>query len=283
MQQQDALANRKRRLGDGCYNIYLDVGSNIGVHTRFLFEPNLYPNAKDARKVFDGEFGTDRDNRDFCSFGFEPNPIHVAHHHKLEAAYQALGWRYKFIPAGVSDQEGNLTFYKTDTKYESDHNDWGFSMVKRSDQAIPIQVPVIDLVDWIHENIAQRELPEIVYGNYTKPKVVMKLDIEGAEYAVLPALLFSGIMCHVIDFAFGEMHPHDAYRMQRNPANPEEGRGAIKFENADEGRLWYNWVISKAYDSQPLKNCPGRWKPLDDEAYVKDTTPLPNVSLSSND
>lgn len=33
------------KLGDGCYHIFLDVGANIGVHTRFLFEPMKYPEA----------------------------------------------------------------------------------------------------------------------------------------------------------------------------------------------------------------------------------------------
>ena len=278
--QQEEAFKRKRALGDGCYNVYLDVGANIGVHTRFLFEPDLYPLAKAAKGVFDKEFGEVRDNRDFCSFGFEPNPSHVAHHRKMEAAYKAQGWRYKFIPAGVSDHEGNLTFYKTDTLAESKHNDWGFSIIKKSNNTTPFLVPVLDLAEWIHENIANRELPKIVHGNYTKPKVVMKFDIEGAEYVMLPRLLFSGIFCSVIDFAFGEFHPNDAIQMERSQTTPEEGRGGLRPRSKEEAQLWTKWLLKEAFNTQTLQGCPGRWKSLDDEAYSRDTTPLPNISVS---
>lgn len=276
-----AANHRQRRLGDGCYNIYMDVGANVGIHTRFLFEPDLYPKAKHARALFDGEFGPGRDNRDLCSFGFEPNPVHVTRHQSMVEVYQAMGWRYTFLNAGVSDEEGNLTFYKTVSKHEANHNDWGFSMVKRTEDAIPIDVPVLDLVEWIMEHIASRQLPTKVYGNYTKPKVVMKLDIEGAEFAVLPRLLFSGIMCNVIDVSFGEMHYGDANKMYRNYTDPEEGRGQINIPTARDGYAWYRWMINRGFNSQSLKGCRGRWRAVDDEAYLKDPFPLPNISTTA--
>jgi hypothetical protein len=41
------------KLADGCHHIFLDVGANIGVHSRFLFEPDKYPNADKAHSIFD--------------------------------------------------------------------------------------------------------------------------------------------------------------------------------------------------------------------------------------
>ena len=41
---------------DGCYHVYLDVGSNIGVQVRKLFQPKEYPNAP-ALEVFKKSFG----------------------------------------------------------------------------------------------------------------------------------------------------------------------------------------------------------------------------------
>ena len=38
-----AAASETKRLGDGCYHVFLDVGSNRGVHGRFFYEPELYP------------------------------------------------------------------------------------------------------------------------------------------------------------------------------------------------------------------------------------------------
>lgn len=63
---------------DGCYHVYLDVGSNIGVQVRKLFQPELYPDAT-ISTLFDANFGEDRVRRkDFvCSVGFEPNPHHT--------------------------------------------------------------------------------------------------------------------------------------------------------------------------------------------------------------
>ena len=41
---------RQPKLADGCYHVFLDVGSNIGMHVRFLFEPFLYNKAHLARR-----------------------------------------------------------------------------------------------------------------------------------------------------------------------------------------------------------------------------------------
>ena len=56
-----------------CRHIYLDVGSNIGVQIRKLFEPHRYPNAK-VLEVFRKYFGSDTDarRREVCAVGFEP-------------------------------------------------------------------------------------------------------------------------------------------------------------------------------------------------------------------
>lgn len=63
---------RKARLGDGCYHVFIDVGSNIGVHGRFLYEPDKFPKSTSSVATFAEEFGTQRDNRDYCVFAFEP-------------------------------------------------------------------------------------------------------------------------------------------------------------------------------------------------------------------
>ena len=42
---------------DGCHHVYLDVGSNIGVQIRKLFEPERYPDAP-IHSFFTQNFGT---------------------------------------------------------------------------------------------------------------------------------------------------------------------------------------------------------------------------------
>ena len=113
---------RAAKLADGCRHVFLDVGSNIGVHARMLLEPHLYPPPNytksekrrgTARDFFVSQFGpeSDRDPTEFCVFGFEPNPAHVPRHLEMEAAYAAAGWRYRLIRAGVSDEDGEMEFY----------------------------------------------------------------------------------------------------------------------------------------------------------------------------
>ena len=60
--------------------MYLDVGSNIGVQVRKLFEPQKYPEAK-IHKIFNTYFGDIEErniifegNSNFvCAVGLEPN------------------------------------------------------------------------------------------------------------------------------------------------------------------------------------------------------------------
>jgi hypothetical protein len=102
------------KLADGCTHVFLDVGSNIGLHVRFLYEPELYPKAQIARKFFSEALGpeSERDNNNICVFSFEPNPSHLTRHAEMQKAYASLGWRYHPIHAGVGDANGNLTFYR---------------------------------------------------------------------------------------------------------------------------------------------------------------------------
>jgi len=82
-------------LGSSCTYLFLDVGSNIGVHVRFLFEPKLYKPRHKYDNVLDKEFGADRTLRrdKMCAVSFEPNPRHRKRHQDLAEAYARQGWR----------------------------------------------------------------------------------------------------------------------------------------------------------------------------------------------
>jgi hypothetical protein len=162
----------RRKLGDDCYHVFLDVGANIGVHTRFLLESPKYPDAKIAAKYFNSIFGENlesRDPRDFCTFAFEPNPAHRPRHIAFKKAYDAVGWNYWHIPAGVSNQPGNISFYHVD----GEETELGFSAVNRDCKDNPKcreeVLPVIRLADWIDEHVRHRRLPKQVYGKYATP------------------------------------------------------------------------------------------------------------------
>ena len=60
-----------------CEHVYLDVGSNIGVQIRKLFEPQKYPGAA-VHQLFESSFGAASGGSRcrVCAIGFEPNPRH---------------------------------------------------------------------------------------------------------------------------------------------------------------------------------------------------------------
>jgi hypothetical protein len=267
--------NADAKLGDGCYHVYLDVGSNVGVHARFLFEPEKYPNAKIAHHIFDAEFGSIRDNSDICVFAFEPNPVHKERHFQMQDAYTKLGWRYHPIIAGASDQDGNMTFYHQD---HGNNNEWGFSTVTsggRENDAVT--VPAIRLSSWLKEHIIGRNIPEKAFlagKNRISPAVVMKFDIEGSEYSLFPDLMFTGTLCSVVDYAFGEYHP---WRVQQTLPDKETGRGGLNLSPGRKAKLyWENLML--AFSSLRNDDCKTKKiDHLDDESYHMDGVPLPEV------
>ena len=66
-----AADKRAARLGDGCYHVFLDVGSNRGVHGRFFFEPELYPRSKFAKRFQSILPDTAKRRKAACVFAFD--------------------------------------------------------------------------------------------------------------------------------------------------------------------------------------------------------------------
>ncbi|KAL7540407.1 hypothetical protein ACHAXR_012047 [Thalassiosira sp. AJA248-18] len=266
---------RREKLADGCYHVFIDVGSNIGMHARFLLEPSLYPKAWIARKFFVAHFGPEdlRDNRDFCVFGFEPNPSHIKRHGEMRDAYSAMGWRYHYLPVGVGDKNGQLTFYDV-------ADDLGFTAIpKRSciENGCPQQqVPVYRLSDWIDTEVHGRRIPSQAYGGkgyVSKPRVVMKMDIEMLEWLVMPDLITSGVLCRDIDGAIGEFHLKLQWFLY--PVTfPDPG---------GNGKNWtlHNYTQAEAFMNQMLGmiernyHCKTQLEMRDDESHAEDGMPWP--------
>ena len=170
------------KLADNCYHVFIDVGANLGMHSRFLFEPSKYPDSTFAQAIFSNNFGKQRHSSDICVFAFEPNPIHKARFKEFSESYNKMGWRVNFINAGVSDVAGNLSFYHVDVD-PNKGKEVGFTSVKSKCKATgrcsEEVVPVVRLADWLQKEILFRRLPTSTLGLYKEgPKVVMKLDVE---------------------------------------------------------------------------------------------------------
>ena len=183
---------------DGCRSgIFLDVGSNIGMHARFLFEPQYYPHST-FTQIFDEHFGSAGNRSDVCAVAFEPNPRQQPRFERLAAAYATHGWRVIHSPHGVSDAPGVMAFYHNDGP-DNAHEEWQFSSQPLANATSRVDVRTLDLARFLRL-LAQR-VP-------SRPgALVIKMDIEASEYAVLPRLVSSGTLCNHVDFITVEFHP----------------------------------------------------------------------------
>ena len=70
------------------------------------------------------------------------------------------------------------------------------------------------LFSFITDVVARRQLP--LSAEVTKPSVVIKADIEGAELKILPDMVVTGALQHV-DNIHMEWHGESSYRRGREP------------------------------------------------------------------
>ena len=182
------------KLLDGCRYVYIDMGTNIGIQIRKLYEPHLYPNAP-VLPLFQEMFGNS--SNEVCSVGFEANPLHDSYLKEFEAYCLKRGWRVKiFTSTAVSVTDGNVTFFihPGDEK----NNQWGASL-EAGGKTANVTVPSINIVAWMKKTVLNRKLPPGLLPS----KVMMKTDIEGHDQAVLANLLLSSLYCS-IDLIYGE-------------------------------------------------------------------------------
>jgi len=182
---------------DGCYYVYLDVGSNVGVQVRKLFEPHLYPNAT-FLDVFNKEFGpVEERKKHVCAVGFEPNPHHTNKLSDIEKSYHKCGWKtWFFKETGVSNRSGQATFYSDGADA---YNEWGGGILSPKVNSISLEskksnktIHLLRLSQFLLDVVGKRKLPSKGSSSRRPPTVVMKMDIEGSEIDVLPDILFNG-------------------------------------------------------------------------------------------
>ena len=197
---------RRAKLADGCYHVFLDCGSNVGVHGRFLFEPQKYPKSTFAT-IFDEQFGSNRTKQNICVFAFEPNPLHSVKQSMTQEKYRIMGWRYQYMPFGVSDSDGNLTFHRNlESSNGAKNEEWGFSSFNAGQNVTEtVVVPLVDLAQWVLQEVSDRIIPEKSEYNLGPPRVIMKMDVEGSEYRTL-LRLYKTRAYKVFNAIMGEQH-----------------------------------------------------------------------------
>jgi FkbM family methyltransferase len=221
--------------------VYLDIGTNIGVQIRKLFEPSRYPEAE-VLPIFDKHFGHMRNkSRDLCAIGIEMNPSHTSRLRRLEHHYVSkCGYNVRmFVETAASTYDGLIEFV-SDCDWR--HEEWGATTMIESKKSSRMakkkqNVQALDIARFINSEL----IPHA-------SKIVVKLDIEGAEHSVLPRLIMSGALCN-IDEIFIEVH---------NSMFTEQQKQVV-----DMAMSLYPEFTSTA-------GCKVKFSLLDDETYIRD-------------
>jgi FkbM family methyltransferase len=222
---------------DKCEHIYLDIGTNIGVQIRKLFEPQKFPKAL-ILPYFESFYGpaSQRSSR-VCAIGMEPNPKWTTKLSKLQSDYQQKGYNVIiFTETAANIHNKNLTFYTTPFE-KVENNEWGSSLIAWDKRMIATTAGSISLSSLI-------QLIQYRKGKTENSVTFMKLDVEGAEFEILSDLIFSGSICFVKQITV-EWHP--TFRPEISP--PKDLTTTI------------NWLIKRK------NNCPSELIELDDESY----------------
>ena len=164
------------------------------------------------------------------------------------------------MPYGVSDSDGHLTFYRNyDVVWGSLAEEWGFSTTLHGAavQDQEVLVNIIDLSKWLEEHILKRDIPEKNDFNVGPPLIVMKMDIEGSEYAVLEHMIDTGT-AYRVNYIFGEWHPVSQVIKGHNYSTPEELE-----------------VLRTSLSSRLLENGGPGFVQFDDEEYLHDGMEYP--------
>lgn len=278
---------RNKHLLDGCYHVFLDLGSNRGIQTRKLFEPDKYPKSR-FQKIFTKYYGSvelrgevqrslGTNGNYICAVGFEPNSHHSEYLMATQTSHNKCGWRTKFFTeTGVSDKNDVARFFSDNDKANFE---WGGGVLPPDVITIakinPVQeyrnVTVVRLSEFINNIVGGRHMANmdcykdnIPTGGSAvpPPKVVMKMDIEGSEVEVVPDLIFMGSL-QFINILVVEWHP----RLQRVKWRAEMSR---RLTNVTK-------ILSEYLENVPLnkRNFDFTLENLDDETYHKDMSPLP--------
>ena len=193
----------------------------------------------------------------------------------MEAVYQALGFRYRHFPFAVSTENATVTLLRESNnqvdadakliKDKADLRDKRLQAAARRD-GTTVNASALDFVQFLRHHVAERRLPA-----GTPPqegRVVVKMDIEGEEYSLLPALISSGVLCGCVDLLLVEWHVRNSKWFLR-------GALPLPIERERVVALQRSMALLLTL-SRPA--CRTHMRKLDDESYSFDTLlahPLP--------
>ena len=176
---------------ESCEKFFLDMGSNIGVHLRFLYHAAWYPG--DMQDIMTRWLGGSRaepfTRSGLCAIAFEANPEHVPRLTRLERLLRSEGYFVHVnAPVVVYDRDDRLLPFATDGPDVGAgvYNAWAARVVPPNASGVTAtHVRSLDVARYLKAHVVARR---------ARP-VLAKMDIEGSEYRVLPHLEEQGLLC----------------------------------------------------------------------------------------
>jgi len=127
-----------------------------------------------------------KNHEEFEIYSFECNPKYRNHFNKLNV---------NFINKAIWTYDGVVNFYLGN---DGRGNDWGSTLIKNKitgniDPNKPVEVGCIDFSKWIVDNFSKKDY------------IILKIDVEGAEWEVLPKMMRDGSIDYINEL-YGEWH-----------------------------------------------------------------------------
>mmetsp|Transcript_30493 Transcript_30493/g.50520 ORF Transcript_30493/g.50520 Transcript_30493/m.50520 type:complete len:263 (+) Transcript_30493:72-860(+) len=196
---------------NGCRNVFIDVGANTGEHIESVYNDTYARGA--LKETFTRYFGPDTERRQTtCAVGIEPNPHQTQSLMSLQRRHEISGLRTTMLTeVAATDAESNAQTFFVDNLTSSGrrHNEWGstlfdYGAIQINGRASRVRVRGLDLASWIQHNVLERDIP-VSPPSQRKAAVIVKMDVEGAEFLLLPRLLVTGVLCS-LNALFVEFH-----------------------------------------------------------------------------
>eukprot|EP01031_Cornospumella_fuschlensis_P033196 gene33196-40163_t len=196
--------------------VLLDFGSNTGVQLYRFCEPSFLPKSP-MKMRFNEVFGQNRTGA--CIISFEPNPNHIQSIHTVAEYCRARNVPVlQLSKVALWQTDTNMTFYVA----VNDVMEIGSSVFLRSKYKKGKVIPV---------TVQALSVPMVfraVRSNLPRPiPLFVKMDIEGAEFEVLRALIHTNTLCIPSDY---EIEYH--HKKIRNKDFPHKISEFMKFVGA---------------------------------------------------
>ena len=277
--------------------------TDIGVQIRKLFEPHKYPKANATHNVYARFFGPANfygspsvsagaaaARCKVCAIGVEPNPHHRSRLVELQTRYRAAGVGVLIFAAAASDSDGVTRLAVGNELRKDPFEDLGASAVeswtairrsptkkdpKPRELLATVTVRKFDLSRIVHA-VHKR----LTASAPTTGKILMKLDVEGLEFAVIPAMIRSQAMCPIdamrIEWHTRLWQPRKATMAARalNLSVPQEtgGKALWGFTEAIRAKV-------RELFRTPSSDCQTELLEADDESYMHDRKKWPNQTI----